>query len=79
MTFDDWLDSIIPRNDHTWREDWDEDQINAAHDAWNACNRYAREECASICQGIKDTHWDSERGEGAEACEQAIRETTNDL
>jgi hypothetical protein len=40
-----------------------------------AADRAAREECAAICKGIKDTHWDSERGYGAELCEEEIRET----
>jgi hypothetical protein len=69
MTCDEWLDSIIPRNDHTWREAMDEEQINAAHAAWNACNRAAREECEDIAICIA-----SHDGTALEVAD-AIRET----
>jgi hypothetical protein len=80
MTFDEWLDSIIPRDDHTWREAMDEEQINAAHNAWNACNRAAREECAAICDKIAESYENTGQEwmtgvHSAKRCERAIMET----
>jgi hypothetical protein len=75
MTFDEWLDSTIPRNDHAWREALDEDQINAAHAAWNACNRAAREECAAICDRFAKAFENDQRSGGAVDCADEIRET----
>jgi hypothetical protein len=58
-----------------WQSEFPQDIEYVRIDIVEQMVKAAREKCAEICKGIKDTHWDSERGYGAELCKEEIRET----